>query len=162
MAWGIDLRHLKMLAENSLKYSGMSSDKKQDVIDTMWRPQWDLYIDAIKEEACETDLTQDSPIFNRILPRVGPAESTTNVHVFGRHFEQAICKNIICMFGSTVASFATYKTNQHITCEAPALPEAVYAKLNSPIAVPVSVSLGGAFYDTGETFTYYPGLATNN
>ena len=158
MAWGIGLRHLKMLAENSLIYSGIPSADKEDAIENMWRPLWDQYIVDMKDEACGAELDQDEPLFSRILPRVGPAEITTNVHVFGRHFESAICRNVTCMFGTEISASAVYQTNQHILCEAPSLSEDVLEHLRNPLTVPVYVSLGGDFLDTGETFTYHPGI----
>ena len=160
MAWGLDLRHLKMLAENSLTYSGIPTAEKEAAIEGKWRPLWDEYIVNMRTEACAAELNLVEPVFSRILPRVGPADVPVNVHVFGRHFERAVCQPVRCMFGTILSPSAQYKTNQHIVCEAPVLPEAIRNHLASPIPVAVFVELegDGNFIDTGETFTYHPSI----
>ena len=149
MAWGLDLADLKTLAINSLNYSAMSVAQKQVAIEQKWQPMWNRYIAATKSVACSRQYTETPPIFARLLPRAGAISGTTKVHVFGRHFQSAICKNLLCKFGAIISTSAHYVSNTHIICLAPD------TSGTNPGTVSVTVALDGSnFFTTGLNFTY--------
>jgi len=49
MAWGLDLKCLKQLAMNSLLYSAMSSEEKEDAL-RHWREKWAKFITWLNEQ----------------------------------------------------------------------------------------------------------------
>jgi adenosine deaminase CECR1 len=149
MAWGLTLKDLKKLSINALDYSAMNDDDKELAFDK-WTPLWNGYISSTKLEACNITIATTVPtVINRILPRAGAVTGTTNVHVFGRHFERAICETVTCKFGQLAASVAYYVSNTQLICISP-------PGNGTEVNVNVSVSLdsGITYIDTGETFTY--------
>jgi adenosine deaminase CECR1 len=146
MSWGLDLKDLRQLALNSLTQSAMNDTEKDDAINNKWQPLWIKYIEDTKTEACAADLATETPTFARLLPRYGPQTGNNVVHVFGRHFEWGICKDIKCFFGGVESTAAQYITNQHIACTAPGSAD--------PSTVSVSVSFDGVEFDTEETYEY--------
>ncbi len=48
MAWGLDLRCLKQLAMNSLLYSAMTPEEKEEAL-RFWREKWEMFIAWLKE-----------------------------------------------------------------------------------------------------------------
>ena len=162
MAWGLDLQDLRTLALNSFYYSAMSEDERKEAIEEKWKPLWERYIMKTHEMACNADLDKERPTFSRILPRSGAKSGSTKVHIYGRHFEQAICKEdkLTCIFGDTESGATQYLTNQHIICEAPerfTYLQTLFTNdqhLSAPLTVSVKVRFDDTVFDTGETFTY--------
>ncbi len=113
-----------------------------------------------------------------VLPREGALTGTTNVHIYGRNFTRAICKNITCYFGEEASPKTMYISNNHIICQAPDIshnllqnkyksqihPDPVQMliaiaehsmPLNTEVTVPVSVDFGdGTWISVGQNFTY--------
>jgi adenosine deaminase CECR1 len=155
-AWGLDLSDLKKLAQNSLQYSTMTDSDKTAAIEGKWRPLWNQYIADMKTEACERDFTSTAGAvkFGRILPREGANNGVTKVHVYGRNFEPAICKQPMCRFGSAETA-ATLIDTTHLVCKSPKPAD------TSLRTVAVSVALDGVnFVATGESFTYKYSMIT--
>ena len=150
MGWGLDLADLRAFALNSLRHSGMTDDQKADAIENKWQPKWDEYIQQKKEHACGLDLEPDDVTFARLFPREGALRGMTNVHVFGRHFEGAICREVRCKFGDFAATAGHYVSQNHLLCSAPD-PE-----VDEELVVDVEVSLDGGdtFLPLNQTFTY--------
>ncbi|WAR17117.1 AGSA-like protein [Mya arenaria] len=100
MAWGLNLKDLKQLAINSLNYSTMDASEKP-IAFQKWQTAWNYFIADIKHEACDLEISQPGPQVFRVFPIEGPLNNVTNVRVFGRNFQRAICKDIVCQFGQT-------------------------------------------------------------
>ena len=157
LAWGLDLSDLKTLAYNSLKYSGMTESEKTTAV-TKWETQWTNFISTIKPLACSVNYNSNVFI-GRVFPRVGANDRATNVTIYGRNFDQAICHDIVCKFGNLLATRASYLANYKIVCETP-LHTTLEAELTAAnnLTVPIYLSLDGGsnFLDAGN-FTYqYP------
>ena len=152
MGWGLDLADLRKLALNSLQYSSMTEAQKQEAINNKWLPKWNEYIQEKKDLACTTNFTAENPTFGMLFPQYGANIGTTHVHVFGRHFERAICHEVKCRFGGTESVTAQYVTQNHLICEAPE-PDMGDA---DEVEVDVEVSLDGGetYYDHPHTFIY--------
>jgi len=158
MGWGLSLADLKAIAINSLNYSAMTATEKTEAMNR-WQILWNDYIGSKKTEACNRDYRSDganegrTPSFARLLPREGSREPGTRVHIFGKNFERAICKeNLLrCRFGSLESQEAVYISNEHIIC---VTPDAGVSG-SSQLSVDVSVTLDGTNYiDTNLAFTY--------
>ena len=129
------------------------------------------------EEACSADFTDYEPLIGMVLPREGANTGTTPVHIYGRNFTRAICREFRCKFGDIESPRAMYISNNHIICEAPDISEyiqnlKVKASQNDPFqaliqlesiskalvshtTVPIMVDFGdGNFTDIGKNFTY--------
>jgi len=142
VAWSLNLADLKQISQNSLIYSGLTPAELQYGL-TKWQEQWQLFVGKIKTQACSSDLTANAPIFGKVFPQTVPLDRQTNVTVYGRNFERAICKGVVCKFGNQPAAKSIYVTNFKIVCVSP-LPNTVSA----PSTVALTVSLDG-----GNTFT---------
>ena len=152
VGWGLNLADLKKLALNSLLYSGMTDDEKQDAVENHWKPSWNDYILEMRKRVCDRNFAEEAKSedrfakFNEVLPKRGPAG--TKVHVFGRNFEVSICKKISCKFG-VIVSEAIYLSNQHLLCKVPECPDC------QTLLLPISISLDGTtFQNTTFNFTY--------
>ncbi len=113
-----------------------------------------------------------------VLPREGALTGTTNVHIYGRNFTKAICKNITCYFGEEPSPKAMYISNNHVICQAPDISQNVLQykynpkihpdpiqmllaitehskELDAEVSVPISVDFGdGNPVEVGQNFTY--------
>jgi adenosine deaminase CECR1 len=155
MSWGLDLADMKKLALTSLTHSTMPQWESEALFEEKWRPMWNDYISSVYLEACDASLNTSTPSFARILPRMGPVETTVRVQVFGKHFERAICREhrIKCRFGDHESEVAEYLTNQELVC---VVPELGRSDVEDGETVSVHVSLDGQMYfDTGEQYTFY-------
>ena len=130
------------------------------------------------EEACSADFTDYEPLIGMVLPREGANTGTTPVHIYGRNFTRAICRELRCKFGDIESPRAMYISNNHIICEAPDISEyiqnlkvkasqdddpfqaliqleSISKALVSYTTVPIMVDFGdGNFTDIGKNFTY--------
>jgi len=63
------------------------------------------------------------PYSSRLVPRDGLRSGGTVIHIYGKYFEQAICKEsqLRCSFEGVATSVATYVSNEHIMCVTPDL-----------------------------------------
>ena len=152
MAWGLGLADLKKLAHNSLAYSGMFPDEKRDAIENKWLPEWKRYIAGVKAQACAVDWRLHTPSFQAVIPTVGIGSSDTVVHVYGGHFERAICSDgVVCRFGERLSPAATYVSNSHVTCRAPP------SEQNVNVSLAISFDGGKSYFATGRNYTYVKG-----
>jgi adenosine deaminase CECR1 len=53
MAWGLDLRGLKQLAMNSLRYSAMTPDEKKRAL-TTWERRWEVFVTSLAHDVSAT------------------------------------------------------------------------------------------------------------
>ncbi len=136
----------------------------QEALWSKWQPAWDTFIADVLNEACSADLSAYQPLFSTVLPREGALVGATQVHIYGRNFTRAICRELRCRFGEVDSPRAVYLSSTHIVCEAPALSGALKAEdatqnrggaNDTTVTVPVSVDLGdGEFVYIGQDFTY--------
>jgi adenosine deaminase CECR1 len=117
MAWGLRLVDLHSLAINSLQYSTMTTAEKESSF-KKYKVAWDKFISNMTTEACGQHFTATDAVIYNIYPTEGSINSSTTVKVFGRHFQAAICQQIICRFGSK-HSIGRYVYNSLIMCDAP-------------------------------------------
>ncbi|KAK2148037.1 hypothetical protein LSH36_519g01009 [Paralvinella palmiformis] len=148
MGWGLGLRQLKKLAQNALDFSTMTDDQKREAYEK-WTPYWDAYIANISAEACRAPLNASQPLFYRLIPKEGALVEETAVHVYGRHFERAVCRSVRCRFGAVESSVTRYVSSTHVMCTSP-------PGNGSEFSVAVTISLDGGltYFDTGKAFTY--------
>ena len=111
-----------------------------------------------------------------VLPQEGANTGTTPVHIYGRNFTRAICREIRCKFGDIESPGAMYISNNHIICEASDISNKFLKKESLPddesvqdfleletthqyfttlLGVPIKVDFGdGNFVDIEKIFTY--------
>ncbi len=166
LAWGLDLGDLRTIARNSLDYSGMSDIDKDYAINNKWLPAWNSFINDIYDEACDAELKHLEPLFASVLPTLGATTGTTKVHIFGRHFERAICQDVTCHFGNVKSSSSKYISNIHILCEAPDVStmrhklyagddDIIFDSKTGDILVEIKINLGdNIIREVGQNFTY--------
>ncbi|CAD5112283.1 DgyrCDS1512 [Dimorphilus gyrociliatus] len=147
MGWGLDLRDLKKLASNSIKYSVLTEEEKQVAVQK-WEASWNNYTATTRLKACKLQFKID-PTFNRVLPREGALNGGGKVHIYGRHFEKGICQTIKCKFGNYEETEGELLNTYLINCQVP-------SKSNNDVEeVPISISLNGtSFIDTDLSFTF--------
>jgi adenosine deaminase CECR1 len=150
LAWGLDLADLRQLAINSLMFSSMSDSEKEEAIYNKWQPKWNEYVMEKRDYACSQDFTQEEPYFGMLLPKESTNSGSTKVNVYGRHFESAICNEVLCKFGDKDATQGHYVSQNHIICYAS------HSEFEEAMNVSVQVSLDGGsmFYTVQEHFTY--------
>jgi adenosine deaminase CECR1 len=152
MGWGLSLRQLKKLSQNTITYSTMDASEKQEAF-AKWTPYWNAYIANITAEACNADL-DTSPEFQHIIPRDGALTGSTQVHIFGRNFQSAVCSTIRCKFGDIESGSTYYISMSHLICSSP--PGSGSEQL---VNVSISLDNGATYLETGKTFTYkYPAM----
>ena len=147
LGWGLDLIDLRNLAENSLKYSAMEGSELDSAM-AKWQQSYNLYVSNVSQEACARNYEENDPFFGDILPQEGQTFSAVNVHVFGRHFESAICAEVVCRFGDFITYDTLYISNNHVVCVSPAL-----SPDDTSFPLFVSLDSGETFFDTGRNFT---------
>ena len=86
-----------------------------------------------------------------VFPK-GHINGDTKIRVFGRNFQFAVCKTIICRFGSEL-TYGTFVYEHMLICNSPK--RTPQTPIN-PLHVPFSVSLdnGATFQGTGIVFSY--------
>lgn len=148
MAWGLRLSHMRSLALNSLHFSTMSVSEKAVAVDK-YKKSWDKYITEMAKEACGKKFSGPEANVYSIFPTEGSVHSSTSVKVFGRHFQVAICQNIICRFGNA-ESTGRYVYNSMIICDAPA-----NGGVKSTVNFSISLNSGRSFIASNNfTFSY--------
>ena len=162
--WGLDLADLKLMAENSLQYSAMSSEEKRSA-KKKFESLWKRYIEDTKKQACQTTF-EGTPVFAKVLPIEGARSVSTKVYIYGANFQAGICKNVTCIFGKRNATKTKLVTSELIICESPpiggsrrrrhALSFGMYdtEELDNGVRVPVSIVFDRTPVYTGHNFTY--------
>jgi len=130
MAWSLNLADLKQFALNSIQYSSLPNNTKNDGFQK-WKNQWDLFIDSSYQLACNQTFSNGIMDISDVLPSYGPVDQSINITLFGEGFEMAICKNIICKFDEIQTNGIFVDINE-IICPTP---------LNNNIDSTVSISL---------------------
>jgi adenosine deaminase CECR1 len=154
MAWGLNLGDLRHLAMNSLQYSSLSASEKITAM-AKWKIAWDIFITETKSKACMHTFQNLTPSVHRIFPKEGHINGDTKIRVFGRNFQVAVCKTIICRFGSEL-TYGTFVYEHMLICNSPKrTPQTLQTPIN-PLHVPLSLSLdnGATFQETGIVFSY--------
>ena len=149
MSWGLDLADLKLLAQNSLRYSSMTASEKKSAIDNKWLPLWKKFIREMAAEACQPKFTS-KPIFARVFPNSGSLKGTTKVNIYGKNFESGMCNQIKCKFGDYVTD-GQYISNRLITCSSNGKRRKSGVE---SVNVKVSFNNGAQYVNTGSEFTY--------
>ncbi|CAF1279676.1 unnamed protein product [Adineta steineri] len=117
MAWSLNLADLKQFAWNSIEYSSLPSNRKNQGFQK-WRNQWDLFINSSYKLACNQSFSNVIMNISDILPAYGPYDKSINVTLFGSGFEIAICKNITCKFNEKETKGMIVDLNE-IICPTP-------------------------------------------
>jgi hypothetical protein len=92
-----------------------------------------------KSKACMHTFQNLTPIVFRIFPK-GHINGDTKIRVFGRNFQVAVCKTIICRFDSELTD-GTFVYEHMLICNSPKrTPQTLQTPIN-PLHVPLSVSL---------------------
>lgn len=149
MAWGLNLYDLKVIANNSIKYSSIPYEIKQ-VGYQKFETEWNNFIDEIYSSACLR--ARLIPLFmkpniSNILPSFGPSNKQVELNIYGIGFEKAICQNISCLFND-------FKTEAYmdgigeIKCFTPIL------SLSFSKTIEVQIQIGYEIYQTGFSFTF--------
>ncbi len=145
----------------------MSDADKDYAINKKWFPAWNSFINDVYDEACDAELKQSEPHFASVLPTVCATTATTKVHIFGRHFERAICREVTCYFGDVKSPSSRYISNVHILCEAPGASTMrhklyegdddylIFDSKTDEIMVEMKINLGDSILrEVGQNFTY--------
>ncbi|CAF1231950.1 unnamed protein product [Adineta steineri] len=117
MAWSLNLADLKQFAWNSIEYSSLPSNRKNQGFQK-WGNQWDLFINSSYKLACNQSFSNVIMNISDILPAYGPYDKSINVTLFGSGFEIAICKNITCKFNEKETKGMIVELNE-IICPTP-------------------------------------------
>lgn len=115
---------------------------------------WDIFITETKSKACMHTFQNLTPIVFRIFPK-GHINGDTKIRVFGRNFQVAVCKTIICRFDSELTD-GTFVYEHMLICNShKRTPQTLQTPIK-PLHVPFSVSLdnGATFQGTGIVFSY--------
>lgn len=148
MAWGLRLSEMRSLAYNSLRFSTMTNAEKAGAV-FKYKKAWDRYISEMTNEACNTSFSTSKAAVYSIFPTEGSVYNSTTVRVFGRHFQAAICQQIICRFGN-LQSAGRYVYNSMIMCEAPS-----NGGIKSTLKFSISLNSGRDFIENSNlTFSY--------
>lgn len=151
MAWGLDLADLKQLAWNSIKHSSIPEARRTTGFQK-WQKQWDEFINATFSLACRQSFPGTVQVnVSDILPSYGPFDRSINVTVFGEGFQRAICKRIVCRFGSNETE-AMFNDINEIICPTP-------KGKNALATVPLTLVIEGQSIETGWNFTYLPSVS---
>ncbi|XP_076075841.1 uncharacterized protein LOC143046567, partial [Mytilus galloprovincialis] len=149
-SWGLTLADLRHLALNSLQYSSLSSSEKIAAIQK-WNILYNDFIINTKGSACSESFQNTVPQVFRIFPQEGHVTGGTNIQVFGRNFQVAICQKIICRFGNIITK-GRYVYNNRIVCKSPNQPQTTNGVTTNH--VPFSFSLDGGHTFLSKTFTF--------
>jgi hypothetical protein len=121
MAWGLDLYDLKLLANNSIKYS-LAGEDVRHVGFIKFTRAWNAFIDSVHSSVCNDYTTRTITIsqlnVTDMMPAYGPNDISINVTLYGYGFEVAFCRQIKCRFGSVETSGFLHKYGQ-IRCATP-------------------------------------------
>ena len=148
MAWGLRLSDMYTLAVNSLQYSTMTSTEK-DIALKKYKNSWDKFISEMTAEACNQQFSLTEAVVYSIYPTEGSINSSTTVRVYGRHFQAAICQQIICRFGNSNI-VGRYIYNSLIMCDAPS-----QGGIQSTVDFSISLNSGKNFIvQNNLTFAY--------
>ena len=152
--WGLDLADLKLLAQNALQYSAMTSEEKQSAMGK-FESLWNKYIKETRSQACQRSFP-GNPVFAKILPQEGARSGSTKVYIYGSNFQKGICKTVKCKFGNAPATQTKLVSPELIICESPPLAGYRFRRsTNNGHTVSVQVSFDGTnFVDTNHNFTY--------
>ena len=118
MAWGLSLYDMKQMANNSLTYTALTDTEKRNAL-ASWTTEWNHFINQFFLIICSGVMNEVTPSFNKVFPGAAPLHSQVNVHIYGRHFERAICNDIVCKFGRRGSFSGKYVSYSHIICTIP-------------------------------------------
>ncbi|RMZ94829.1 adenosine deaminase CECR1-like [Brachionus plicatilis] len=122
MAWGLDLYDLKIIANNSIKYSSIPHELKK-VGYEKFENQWQKFIDQAYTSVCFKARARWYSFninVSNILPSFGPANKQVELRIFGIGFEKAICQKIACLFND-IKTEANMIGIGEIQCKTPIL-----------------------------------------
>ncbi|RMZ99767.1 adenosine deaminase CECR1, partial [Brachionus plicatilis] len=97
MAWGLDLYDLKIIANNSIKYSSIPHELKKIGYEK-FEKEWVNFIDEAYQDVCLKRDSYSQVNVSNLLPTFGPASKQVELSIFGIGFEKAICQKIACLF----------------------------------------------------------------
>ena len=119
MAWGIDVHDLRVLANNSIKYSMASDEIKLEGL-RKFENEWSMFVNRMSSEICESGKQRPFEIeITGVLPSYGPCNQSNRLAIFGRGFDSLLCKNIQCLFNKKFRTRAKLIKLNRIECRTP-------------------------------------------
>ncbi len=124
MAWGLDLYDLKVIANNSIKYSMIPEELRIQGF-LKFEQEWNDFIDSMYANSCfmsdenQEKQNDDSNVnVTDILPPYGPNDKSIELTLYGYGLDKAICKDIFCLFND-VKTKAIQSNIDQIRCKTP-------------------------------------------
>ncbi len=147
MAWGLDLYDLKVIANNSLKYSLIPDAKKTEGYGK-FQVEWNNFIDEIFESVCEatSQFQNENLNVSDLLPPYGPSDAQTDITIYGYGFDFALCREIYCLFNNVLVDAVMTNLDQ-IRCLTP-------LGFDQDSFANVSLQIDDVVYDTGFKYKF--------
>jgi hypothetical protein len=150
MAWGLDLYDLKVIANNSLKYSLIPEARKLEGY-SKFETEWNTFVNELYESVCDT--AEASTMYqveklnvSDLMPPYGPNDAPTEVTIFGYGFELAFCKELYCLFDNILVDAVMTNLDQ-IRCSTP-------LGFDQNSFANVSLQIDDVVYDTGFKYKF--------
>lgn len=154
MAWGLDLYDLKVIANNSIKYSMIPDDIKLlgfEKFENLWNNFInETYQSILLNKTKSNDMKAVN--VSDLLPSYGPNDKSIEVSIYGYGFEIAVCEEVICIFGDIRTSGEQIKLNE-IKCKTPIVN---LEESNITKSVEVYLEINSNVYSTYFNYTFLP------
>lgn len=154
MAWGLDLYDLKVIANNSIKYSIIPESRQLEGY-KKFQAEWNEFIFSIYDEICTDrdllNLADNGLNTTDLLPAYGPSNQSIQITLYGYDFDSiALCKkDIQCLFDDVSSQGFLAELNQ-IKCVTPA------SKFQSGHEALLKIKINDRVYETGFKFKFVP------
>ena len=146
MAWGLDLYDLKVIANNSIKYSSIPQEIKQ-IGYKKFEDQWNKFIDDAFQFVC-SKRDKNSPFnVSNLFPAFGPANKQVELRIFGLGFERAICEKIWCLFNDLKVNAKMIGIGE-FKCLTPIV------SINISEKIELKILIGDSIYRTNFSYTF--------
>ena len=140
MAWDLDLFDLRAIANNSIKYSMLASNRLKNQGYLNFEHEWNDFIDLAYENALEINNNKNIKLnesFYINIQDVFPLKVNFNhrsndyyLTIFGYGFNCALFKNLYCLFDQQVKTKAKITDLNRIKCP---LPSRFLIKVNQTV-----------------------------
>ena len=118
MSWGLNLFDLREIANNSIKFSSITEEVRQEGF-AKFSKQWLKFINFSFSSICD-NVTVDHSLINitNFFPSYGPNDASIKMVIFGFGFENLLCQEINCYFNEIKVSGHFNKLNE-LACDTP-------------------------------------------
>ena len=114
MAWGLDLYDLKVIANNSIKYSMIPEEIRVQGY-KKFEQEWNNFINSIFENVCKSNSYLNFNIKRLkiigLLPEYGPADESNQIIVYGHGFDKFFVKLKLILF--LIFNFKRLQIKEH-------------------------------------------------